>query len=96
MKPGFVWKSLIFANAFLVVMLAFLLAGHVPLRPRRALVEGTNNPNSFCLWKNETGITYNFRYDPHAADAWRFKAAPELRALVQSARAESTRTNPAP
>jgi hypothetical protein len=74
--------------------LASFMAGHFPTRPKRALINGTNNPNNFGLWQTDSGIIYNFRYDPHAADVWRFKAAPELSALVQSAPAENTRTNP--
>jgi hypothetical protein len=91
MKPGLAWRSFFVMVFFLTAALAFLMAAHVPSPPRPAFFEATNNPNNFCLWRNETGITYNFRYDPHAADVWRFKADPELKALAQS----ETRTNPA-
>jgi hypothetical protein len=94
MKLKLGWASLVPLIALFVVALASFMAGHFPTRPRRALVNGTNNPNSFGLWQTDSGITYNFRYDPHAADAWRFKAGPELSALVQSVPAESTTANP--
>jgi hypothetical protein len=94
MKPGLALKSFIVLNVFLVAVLAFLMAEHVPSPPRRSFFEATNNPNNFCLWKNETGITYNFRYDPHAADVWRFKSGPELKALVHNASAENAPANP--
>ena len=95
MKRSLTRGSFIVVIALFVAGLASFMAGRFPTRPKRALVNGTNNPNSFGLWRTDSGITYNFRYDPHAADVWGFKAVPELTTLVRSVPVENPGTNPA-
>jgi hypothetical protein len=94
MKPSLARRSILFLGAILLVPILMLTGRWTSRSPPRAHADN-GNPNNFYLWKTDSVITYNFRYDPHAADVWRFQAAGELKALNES-RLEKVRIDSAP
>ena len=83
MKPSTARRSISFFGAFLILFSLLFMSLAISRFKVRAHAD-ENNPNNFYLCKTGAGITYNFRYDPHAADVWRFHAVGELKALAHS------------
>ena len=83
MKPSTASRSISFLGVFLILVSLLFMSLAISRSTVRSRADD-NNPNNFYLWKTGAGITYNFRYDPHAADVWRFHAVGELKVLARS------------
>src|SRR5881392_2633596 len=75
-----------------LVLTAVVLARRWVSLSKPAAVSKENNPNDFYLWQSNTGFAYTFRYDPRAADEWRFSFGGESKEILQAAEKRDGRT----
>ena len=60
-------------GAVLLLSIGFIRSVHPPASSEN------NNPDKFYLRSTGSSFTYTFTYDPHAADAWLFRAGGSTR-----------------
>ena len=68
-----------------LILCTFVLGRRWISLSKPSVVSKENNPNDFYLWQSATGFEYTFRYDPRAADEWRFGASSELKDIPHRA-----------